>query len=180
MHYSRKNTSESLFSWRGRFSRLSYLSCSTVAIILFAMAMSAGLFYFAPSPTSMVVEKSLSVKFAVVALAVIALILLIYTSFVFSIRRLHDLNLSGWLSLVLYVPIIGNLFYWYIALARGAEGRNEYGQPRDTRLWEGLFGLFIIILTAGMLIFSVGYAVFNPSSENIKILSVMFKNLVGI
>lgn len=180
MHYSRINTSEHPFYWRGRFSRLSYLSWSTLVIILFAMVMSAVLLYFAPSSTSMAVEKSLSTKLITLSLAVIALMLLIYTSFVFSIRRLHDLNLSGWLSLVLYVPVIGSLLYWYIALARGAEGRNDYGQPRDTRLWEGLFGVLILIITVGILVFTIGYVVFNPTSENVKILSVMFKNLVVI
>lgn len=180
MYYSRTNTSENPLSWHGRFSRLSYLSWSTLVIVLFAIAISASLLYFAQSPTLITPEKSLPSKLVVAILAFISLVLLIYTTFVCSIRRLHDLNLSGWLSLVLYVPIIGSLFFWYVALARGTEGRNDYGQPRDTRLWEGLFGILIIIISLGMLVFSVGYVLFNPSNENIRILSTMFKNLVGV
>ena len=46
-----------------------------------------------------------------------------------SVRRLHDLNKSGWWYLLLLIPIIGPivLIVWFIK--RGTDGPNAYGQP---------------------------------------------------
>ena len=46
-----------------------------------------------------------------------------------SVRRLHDLNRSGWWYLLVLIPIIGPivLIVWFIK--RGTDGPNAYGQP---------------------------------------------------
>ena len=43
------------------------------------------------------------------------------------IRRLHDLNKSGWFSLLLFVPIIDFFFGLYLLFVKGTDGPNEYG-----------------------------------------------------
>jgi len=43
------------------------------------------------------------------------------------IKRLHDINLSGWYSLVLYIPFINLIFSLYLMFKRGDKGRNQYG-----------------------------------------------------
>lgn len=108
---------------------------------------------------------------------VIAAILLGYSSIVFTIRRLQDLNLSGWLFLLLYVPVIGGLFWLYTALAKGTDGRNHYGFPRDTLLWEGLFGILTVILLLAMFGFIVVYMGLHPSAENMAVLTRIFKSM---
>jgi uncharacterized membrane protein YhaH (DUF805 family) len=44
-----------------------------------------------------------------------------------AVRRLHDINRSGWWILIAFVPIVGAilLIYWYAQ--PGAAGANQYG-----------------------------------------------------
>lgn len=44
------------------------------------------------------------------------------------VRRLHDVNRSGWWILMEIIPIFGTLYIFIIALRRGTEGPNEYGE----------------------------------------------------
>jgi uncharacterized membrane protein YhaH (DUF805 family) len=44
-----------------------------------------------------------------------------------SIRRLHDIGLSGWLMLIGIVPIIGALFMFVCALIPSQDGDNQHG-----------------------------------------------------
>ena len=44
------------------------------------------------------------------------------------VRRLHDLDKSGWWMLLLFVPLVNILFYIYILFFKGTEGPNQYGE----------------------------------------------------
>lgn len=44
-----------------------------------------------------------------------------------SIRRLHDLNKSGWLILVAIVPLIDIAFFIYLLACQGTSGPNDFG-----------------------------------------------------
>jgi len=44
-----------------------------------------------------------------------------------TIRRLHDLDLSGWFYLVFLIPFVNALFGFYALLAPGTRGPNRYG-----------------------------------------------------
>lgn len=45
-----------------------------------------------------------------------------------AIRRLHDLDRSGWWSLISFVPLIGGiiLLVWFVS--KGTAGRNHFGE----------------------------------------------------
>lgn len=43
------------------------------------------------------------------------------------IRRLHDLNRSGWWALIMLIPFVNLLFAIYILFFKGTEGPNKYG-----------------------------------------------------
>lgn len=45
-----------------------------------------------------------------------------------SVRRLHDVNKSGWLCLVLLIPLIGAIWLLILFCKKGDEGRNSYGE----------------------------------------------------
>ncbi len=45
--------------------------------------------------------------------------------FIMAIRRVHDMGYSGWLSLLILVPLV-NLWFLF---APGTQGPNEYGPP---------------------------------------------------
>ena len=44
---------------------------------------------------------------------IILYIAVIYYSFIFSIRRLHDRNQTGWLSLLMLIPLFNLFFFIY-------------------------------------------------------------------
>ena len=48
-------------------------------------------------------------------------------SWLIAIRRLHDLNKSGWWLLVSFIPYINIVFCLYILFAPGTPGENKYG-----------------------------------------------------
>lgn len=49
-------------------------------------------------------------------------------------KRLHDLNKSGWLILLCCVPIIGWIFALYMLFADGTVGPNPYGADPKNRM----------------------------------------------
>ena len=50
-----------------------------------------------------------------------------------TIRRLHDTNKSGWLTLLILIPVVGGLIVLVLCAAPGTVGPNQYGpDPVDT------------------------------------------------
>ena len=137
-------TSESALSPSGRFGRLSYLgwnmlmSFSILIIIGIIAAFSPGLL---ADPTTMTGSSMLAT-----VLIGIAYIVLLYFSFVFTIRRLHDRNHIGWLSLLILVPGINLLFILYLIFAKGDDRSNQYGPRRNTKGWEKVLAWIYILI----------------------------------
>jgi uncharacterized membrane protein YhaH (DUF805 family) len=57
----------------------------------------------------------------------VASLILFLPSLAVAVRRLHDIDRSGWWYLIILVPIIGPLIllYWYIQ--PGTDGSNQFG-----------------------------------------------------
>ncbi len=55
-------------------------------------------------------------------------------SFGLGIRRLHDLGYSGWLLLVLFIPVINIIFGLYMIFVPGKEAGEKYGNRADHRI----------------------------------------------
>ena len=45
-----------------------------------------------------------------------------------TIRRLHDVNKSGWNLLWIFLPIIGAIYLIYLEIKKGNDGPNNYGE----------------------------------------------------
>ena len=52
----------------------------------------------------------------------------IFPQFAVSIRRLHDIDKSGWWILFGLVPLIGGIMLLIWAVSRGTEGPNQFGE----------------------------------------------------
>ncbi len=64
-------------------------------------------------------------------------------------RRLHDLNKSGWFLLIMLVPLVNVFFIFYLCLARGDAGENDYGMPnRENQWWHYFLGLLFPVMIA--------------------------------
>ena len=44
-----------------------------------------------------------------------------------TIRRCHDMNLSGWFSLIGYIPYVNLVFLFALLVIKGTDGPNKYG-----------------------------------------------------
>ena len=53
--------------------------------------------------------------------------------FICTAERFHDMNMSGWLSLTMFVPFIGFILGILLTFTAGTNGINKYGEP-PTRL----------------------------------------------
>ena len=148
-----------LKSYQGRFGRLSYIAWHLIlwwaAICIgFGLLISLGIFNFATFSfeSSAYILPAINNIFSL-------LFVLIYTyfAFVITIRRLHDVNLSGWWSLLGFVPLLNFFFYLYLLLKKGHPSSNIYAPVRRTPIWEKLlawlFILFVVLIMFG--IFSV-------------------------
>lgn len=54
-----------------------------------------------------------------------AYVFMIVYSFMLAIRRSHDFNVTGWMSLLVLVPLV-NLMFLFVP---GTQGANDYGAP---------------------------------------------------
>lgn len=68
-------------------------------------------------------------------------IYLLYALFVFipglavAVRRLHDINKSGWMILVSLIPIIGAIWLLVLFVMDGTPGANQYGpNPKENQV----------------------------------------------
>jgi len=96
-----------LFSTSGRIGRVRYIAYGMGIYILFAI---------------LGVLLSLAIGQAGMIVAWIGIIIL---GFMLTIQRCHDFNTTGWLSILVLVPLV-NLIFWFIP---GTDGENDYGAP---------------------------------------------------
>jgi uncharacterized membrane protein YhaH (DUF805 family) len=61
--------------------------------------------------------------FAIVGLALLLPVLAV------TVRRLHDLDHSGWWYLIIFLPAIGILVLLFWMVTEGTNGPNQYGNP---------------------------------------------------
>ncbi|MCH7295139.1 MULTISPECIES: DUF805 domain-containing protein [Acinetobacter] len=144
---------------KGRFGRLSYaawtfLSSIVAVVIIFVLAFGAALV------TGGSLEQGQDYPILAIVLFIILYIALVYFSFVFTIRRLHDRNQTGWLSLLAIVPFVNFIFIIYLFCAKGTTGENKFGAERETSGWEKVLGwIYIVIIPLAIIFALVGSAV---------------------
>ena len=138
-------------SLEGRFGRLSFIGWYAFLHIIFffasiALSLVSGIF----SLTTLSLDNRQFVD-ALTGLAGLGYLLLVvfylYFYIVVVARRLHDLNKSGWLMLLMLVPVVNILFIFYLLLARGTARHNRFGAPRPTAVWEKILAWLMILLT---------------------------------
>ena len=101
------------FSLSGRLNRKPYI-IGTVSLSLISTIVG----YFVESSHGILT----SIFGMVVGLAVIA------GSISLLVKRLHDLDKSGYFGLIGLIPIVGFLFGLYLMFAKGTDGPNRFGE----------------------------------------------------
>lgn len=62
-------------------------------------------------------------------LSAIAALVLLLPGLCVGVRRLHDIDRSGWWLLIVFVPLVGVLVLLFWLTRPGAEGNNRFGAP---------------------------------------------------
>ena len=73
-------------------------------------------------------------------------------SIIIMIQRLHDLNKSGWMSLLLLVPLANIYIFVLLIFFKGTPGRNDYGlQTPPNKAWHWILALVMPIVIVGIM-----------------------------
>jgi uncharacterized membrane protein YhaH (DUF805 family) len=114
-----------LFSTSGRIGRVRYIAYSigVSLLIMFVTGILAALL----GPVG-------SVLSFVGGVAVFVL------SVTLTIQRSHDFNTTGWLAILVLVPLV-NLIFWFIP---GTDGENDYGAPTPPNSTWLIVAIFLI------------------------------------
>ena len=93
-------------------------------------------------------------------LAFIVAVVIFYLAFfvmhwILFIRRLNDMNMTGWLSILILIPLVNIILSLVLAFYPGTKGANKYG-PRQIKnsiwIWiGGLIAPLIFIAIIGIL-----------------------------
>ncbi|WP_180081430.1 DUF805 domain-containing protein [Acinetobacter sp. YH12201] len=141
--------SDNPLSPEGRFGRLSSIGWYGFVHLIaffatFALSLTMGIFNF---HTLSMDNQFINTLTGIAGLGFVAiLVLYIYFLIVISIRRLHDMNRSGWLTLLFLLPLVNIFMGLYLLLGSGTKGSNKYGLPRETLVWEKILAWLMIIL----------------------------------
>jgi uncharacterized membrane protein YhaH (DUF805 family) len=112
----------SIFSTDGRLGRMRYIAYAMGFAILgqILSSMMAGV--------GALMQNEVGGIISMLGMAVV-LIAMIVVSIMLAVQRLHDLDKTGWLYLLILVPILNFIFALYMLLAPGTAGANRYGNP---------------------------------------------------
>lgn len=125
-----------IFTSAGRLGRIRYLMY-TMGVALAGMLLIA-------------IGMMLPLVGPIVAIAVYIAILVM--SILLTIQRCHDFNKSGWYALLLLVPLVSLIFYFW----PGTQGENNHGHqppPNSTMIKVGAFlllGIFVLGIVAAI------------------------------
>jgi len=113
-----------LWSFHGRIGRLAHVG-GLFLNLAWAGAAIAALAHFGQGPKSGGPPSPIAVS-----IFLAGFVLFIWSKFALAAKRFHDLGDSGWLSLVLIIPLLGFLAFVYLLLWRGQDHDNVYGPAR--------------------------------------------------
>lgn len=118
------------FSFDGRIRRIEYFLSGLVCgiVVWIAMLLGVGTFLLGAGSGS-----AAGSAFGLL-IGVVAIIAAIWFSLAQGIKRLHDLDKSGWLILICYIPFVGWIFALYMLFADGTVGPNQYGPDPKNRM----------------------------------------------
>lgn len=144
-------------SIHGRFNRLSMIGWFFfLHIIMFFMSLALSLTQgiFNLNTLRFGVENFQHVSHIFTLGSLILVLIYLYSVFTFMVRRLHDLNKTGWLSVLFLLPIFNFFLVLYLMLFPGNRHVNQYGEARKSALWEQILA-WIMLIFVGLSLASI-------------------------
>lgn len=110
------STANSIFSFEGRIKRSSFWMV-IVPLFLISFGLQIGI----------AVSTDRGGSDGVAVLFLIYFIPAIWVALATYVKRWHDLNMSGWMVLTMFIPFVNLLILLYLGIAPGTAGANKYG-----------------------------------------------------
>ena len=129
-----------IFSMRGRIGRVRYVAYSMLGnLVLMFAAMLLAIVAVGLLDLNEDSEETMMI------FAVVAYIPMVIYSVMVMKRRANDLDRSGWISMLMLVPVVNIIFSFYLLLVKGTQGRNRFG-PAPVKNSGIIY--FVIVLAA--------------------------------
>ncbi len=109
-----------LFSASGRLGRARYIAYS------FGIMLVAGLLLAIVGAIGAALSNDVG-TIVTIGLGGMVYLFMIVMSFLLAIQRIHDFDSSGWLSLLMLVPIVNAIFSILLWIIPGTNGANRFG-----------------------------------------------------
>lgn len=121
------------FSGRARRSEYWYYVLMNVIIFVFLGILCICLLPFLKSMSDFAVGILTVAAVCIFGLYVLGIII---PSLAVVVRRLHDIDKSGWYYFVRFIPMIGPIWLLVMLCTAGTQGRNDYGNDPKQRYDE--------------------------------------------
>lgn len=157
-----------LFSFSGRIGRLRYLGYNAVISILFFV-----LFALMGGMTVALAEGQDPGAINVIAgILMIGLYLFVtVVSIALAIRRLNDFDASGWLSLLMFVPLVNMIFLLVLWFVPGTSGENRYGlQPPPNTILVAIMGILMPLIVIGGILAAIAIPAYQGYVERAAVM----------
>lgn len=150
-----------VFSWNSRAGRLRYLARTMIMTVL-------GYLLVGIVVGAVVATNPSTTPDAIGGVLGLAYVIFILVSLVFGImfvvQRLHDLDHSGWMSLIMLIPLANAIFGLYLLFARGTDGANRYGaEPPPNTVGVKLGALLLPLM---IIVFGIMAAIAIPAYQD--------------
>ena len=105
------------FSLKGRATRSEWLLWRLIRILVYLVIKTF---------EDLIKSKELPPAFYIILLKISTITLWINISF--DVRRLHDIDFSGWWVLLNFIPFVSLGFFFILAIKKGTHGPNSFGK----------------------------------------------------
>jgi len=157
-----------IFTAEGRIGRLRYLAYGVISYLcIIPVAMIVGVLAALTSGGSGEIGI-----FGGLLLGIVYIALVVFM-FVLAKRRFNDLNQSGWLSLLLLVPLVNLFVSLWLIFGPGTKESNNYG-PRPVK---NPIGIVILAVVMPVLMIGILAAVALPAYQDYVERAAAYENL---
>jgi len=141
-----KDSPDKLFSYQGRIGVMRYNA--RLIQISFIMLLAAAAIFGAMATENNIVIAGVGVVAGIAF--IVALWLMTYQT----IKRMHDLGLSGWWQLLGAIPFIGAFWVLYYMLKPGKNEGNKFGNRRAATTVDKVFAVLGMIVWVPLILLS--------------------------
>lgn len=142
----------------GRIGRVRYLAHAMLLGLIGYAIMLPGVGLIATGNTALAIVGGL--------IAVGGYIFIFYASIVCGIQRLHDLNQSGWLILLMFIPIANIVLIIFMLFVRGTQGVNKWGNPPPpNKTWNIVLACIFPVFTVVGILAAIALPAYQSYTE---------------